>query len=83
MIDLLLDPLNLVVPVGRPVVRCLLNHRLHILRCLYLVHVEHESLLQILQRFLQKTWQPRLKHLLDDVADVLMILPHNQEALDH
>jgi hypothetical protein len=62
MVNSLLDPLDFIVPVSCPMVRCLYYNVLHVLSCLNLAQMHHESVLQIDQRLLQETWQTRVEH---------------------
>jgi hypothetical protein len=77
MINFLLNPLNLIVPVREPIISCLINDFFHVLSCLDLAHLEDESALQVLDGFLQKARQSRVVHLLNDCDDVLVIFSGN------
>lgn len=83
MVYSLLHPLDLVVPVGGPVVRSLLDHSPHVGGGLDLAHVQHEPVLQIHHRLLQEARQPRIEHKPHQVDNMLVVPAGNQEALNH
>lgn len=83
VVDSLLDPLDPVVPVGGPLVGCVIHHLLHVVSRLQVVQMQHKTPPQVFQRLRQEARQPRLHHLLHRVVDMLLVLPHHQERLDH
>lgn len=82
MVDLLLHPLDAVVPVGRPVVRRVHHDLSHLLRRLDLRQLQQETCLEVLERAGQEAGQSGECHECDQILNMLMVSPGQKEALD-
>jgi hypothetical protein len=83
MINLLLNPLNLIVPVREPIICCFIHDLSHVLCSLNLTHLQDKPTSQVLYRLRQKTWQTRMIHLFNNVNYVLRVPSRYQEPFDH
>lgn len=80
MVDPLLDPLNLIVPISCPVICCFLNYLFHVLRSLNLAQVHNKSSFKVLYGFFQKAWQSWMVHQLDDISNMFKVFPSYEKS---
>lgn len=83
MIDLLLHPLDTIVPVCRPMVGSWEHYFAHLLGSLDLAQVQQESCLEVFERFQEETRKAWSCHKADEVVYMLMVSSRKQKTFDH
>ena len=79
--NLLLLVLDCIVDQCGPLACCICNQAFHVDRCLEVVKVLSESLLQVSQTGWLKAWEARVEHELSEVAYLISMLSDSKEAL--
>ena len=76
--NLILCVLNHVVSLAAPTERALLNDAQHVLSCLFLRCVRHETVAKLLDRLTAKTRQARVEHQRHQTDDRFSVRPKNR-----